>query len=208
MTNGTPLWLQDSAWSRGVHEFLERWLDTSLTFRCGTDEESQQRYGDALARAGFEVSGAAVSYVADLSFDQLVGGLYSAIPVDRLPTLERRPAFAEQVRAAVVSRERFSEPVHVAILIGRARTERDWLSVVPLAAAENGCTSAWCPLEFGKLGIMTWPQNADPDATRDPGRPARLLRAEHDALLPILGRTEKRASTTRRRAQAGRFAMC
>ena len=36
---------------------------------------------------------------------------------------------------------------------------------------------------------MTSPQNADPDTTRDPGRPARLLRAEHDALLPILGRT-------------------
>jgi hypothetical protein len=29
---------------------------------------------------------------------------------------------------------------------------------------------------------------ADPEVARDPERPARLLRAEHDALLPILRR--------------------
>ncbi|HEX5292278.1 MAG TPA: methyltransferase domain-containing protein [Streptosporangiaceae bacterium] len=66
VTNGTPLWLQDSAWSRGLRGFLERWLDSKLTSPCGTDEESQRRYGDALARAGYEVSRAAVDYVAEL----------------------------------------------------------------------------------------------------------------------------------------------
>ena len=37
---------------------------------------------------------------------------------------------------------------------------------------------------------MTSPQRPDdPGTTRDPERPARLLRAEHDALMPILHRT-------------------
>lgn len=36
---------------------------------------------------------------------------------------------------------------------------------------------------------MTSPQPSDSGMTRDPERPARLLRAEHDALLPILHRT-------------------
>ncbi len=116
VTNGTPLWLQESSWSRGLREFLERWLGKKLTYWCGTDEQSQQRYREALALAGFEVSSAAVDYVAELSFDQLVGGVYSAMP---LPALDQRPAFAEQIRAAVGLQDRFSEPVHVAILIGR-----------------------------------------------------------------------------------------
>ena len=121
VTNGTPLWLQDSAWSRGLRAFLERWLDTTTTSPCGTDEQSQQRYREALAGAGYEVSSAAVDYVADLSLDQVVGGIYSALPADRLPAADQRPAFAEQVRAAIGPQDSFSEPVHVAILTGRIR---------------------------------------------------------------------------------------
>jgi SAM-dependent methyltransferase len=121
VTNGTPMWLQDSAWSRGLRAFLERWLGTALTFPCGTDEQSQQRYSDALGRAGCEVSSAAVDYVAELSLDQVVGGVYSALPADRLPAADQRPDFAEQVRAAVGPHQSFSEPVHVAMLIGRIR---------------------------------------------------------------------------------------
>ncbi len=119
VTNGTPLWLQESAWSRALSEFLERWFGAKPTNPCGTDEPSQRKYAEALARAGFEVSGAAVDYVAELSLDQIVGGIYSALPVDRLPAPDQRPAFAEQVRAAVGARDRFAEPVRVAMLIGR-----------------------------------------------------------------------------------------
>lgn len=120
VTNGTPLWLQDSTWSRGLREFLARWLGTKPTSWCGTDAQSQQRYREALTLAGFDVFSAAIDYVAELSLDQVVGGVYSAFgPADRLPRPDQRPAFAEQVRAAVGPQDRFSEPVHVAILIGR-----------------------------------------------------------------------------------------
>jgi SAM-dependent methyltransferase len=43
VTNGTPLWLQDTGWSRALRDYLEHWLGTKLTFACGTDEQSQRR---------------------------------------------------------------------------------------------------------------------------------------------------------------------
>jgi SAM-dependent methyltransferase len=121
VTNGTPLWLQDSAWSRGLRAFLERWLGSKPTCPCGTDEQSQRRYSEALTRSGFEVTSAAVDYVAELSLDQVVGAVYSAVPAGRLPAVDQRPDFAAQVRAAVGPQDSFSEPVHVAMLIGRIR---------------------------------------------------------------------------------------
>ena len=119
VTNGTPLWLQDSAWSQALRSFLERWLGHEVSDWCGTDENSQRRYQHALAAAGFDVASAATDYVAQLSFDQLLGGVFSAIPAHQLPAPDQRPDFAEQLRAAVGPQDHFSEPVHVAILIGR-----------------------------------------------------------------------------------------
>jgi SAM-dependent methyltransferase len=119
VTNGAPLWLQDTAWSRALREFLERWLGERLTFACGTDEQSQRRYQDALARAGFEARSAAVDYVAALSLDQIVGAVFSALPEDRLPAVADRPAFADQVRAALAAGDPVSEHVRVAIVVGR-----------------------------------------------------------------------------------------
>jgi trans-aconitate methyltransferase len=118
ITNGTPLWLQDSAWSQALRGFLERWLDTTLTSACGTDEASQQRYRDAMTAAGFEVTDASFEYTGELDLDHLIGGLYSAM---RLPPPDQRAAFAEQVRRAVAPHERFTEPVLVRMLLGRPR---------------------------------------------------------------------------------------
>jgi trans-aconitate methyltransferase len=67
VANGTPLWLQHSAWSQGLREFLEAWLGTTLSSACGTDQESQHRYQQTLAQAGYTVSAAAAEYVAELS---------------------------------------------------------------------------------------------------------------------------------------------
>jgi SAM-dependent methyltransferase len=121
VTNGTPLWLQDTDWSRALRDHLERWLGTKLTSACGTDEQCQRRYIDDLASAGFEVLATAVDYVAELDLDQLVGAIYSALAVTQLPAPDQRPAFAEQIRRAVAPHEHFREHVHVAILAGRIR---------------------------------------------------------------------------------------
>lgn len=60
-------------------------------------------------------------YAAELDLEQLVGGVYSALGVTRLPAPDQRSAFAEQIRRAVAPHEHFSEHVHVAILAGRVR---------------------------------------------------------------------------------------
>jgi SAM-dependent methyltransferase len=119
VTNGTPMWLQDSDWSRGLLRFLQEWRNTTTVASCGTDEDSQRRYASALADAGFAVTAAAVDYVAELSFDEVVGGLMSAIPVSLLPASADRPEFRRRIRAAVGDGEKFREPVHVAVLLGR-----------------------------------------------------------------------------------------
>jgi SAM-dependent methyltransferase len=117
VTNGTPLWLQETDWSRALRDVLERWLGTTLTRACGTDEHSQRRYSEDLAAAGFDVATTAVDYVATLDLDQLVGGVYSAMG-SRIPAASQRPAFAEEIRAAVAPQDRFSERVRVLILVG------------------------------------------------------------------------------------------
>jgi SAM-dependent methyltransferase len=121
VTNGTPLWLQDTAWSRALKGFLEGWLDTTLTSFCGTDPDSQRRYAGDLAAAGYEVLSTAVDYTGELTADQIAGGVYSALGVGRLPPPADRPAFAERIRAAVAPHEPFTEHVHVALLCGRVR---------------------------------------------------------------------------------------
>lgn len=119
LTNGTPLWLQNSDWSRSTRLFLEQWLDCELVDRCGTDDLAQQRYREDLAAFGYEVDGADCDWNAELSFDQLVGGVLSTLGVSRLPAGEQRVAFASGLRAAVGSAQHFSEPVHVALITGR-----------------------------------------------------------------------------------------
>jgi trans-aconitate methyltransferase len=119
VTNGTPLWLQDTDWSRALRDFLERWLGVRPASACGTDEQSQREYQRALAAAGFEVVTASVDYVANLDLDQVVGGVLSAISTDRLPTADQRPVFAEQLGQALGGRDHFGEHVRVAIVAGR-----------------------------------------------------------------------------------------
>lgn len=117
VTNGTPLWLQETDWSRALRDFLEHWRGATLTNACGTDEQSQRRYREDLAAAGFDVFTAGVDYVASLDIGQLVGGVYSAMG-SGIPAADQRTAFAEQVRRALAPHDHFSERVHVAILAG------------------------------------------------------------------------------------------
>lgn len=121
VTNGTPLWLHDADWSRALRQFLEQWLNTEVKSACGTDAQSQRHYREALAATGYEVREAAVDYDVELTLDELVGGIYSALGADRLPPSGERPAFAEQIRQIIVPPDHVTEHVHVAILAGRIR---------------------------------------------------------------------------------------
>ncbi|ONI82871.1 SAM-dependent methyltransferase [Actinosynnema sp. ALI-1.44] len=122
LANGTPLWQQDTAWSYALRDCMEQWLDTKLGRTCGTDEASQLRYGDSLTAAGYDVSATTVDYTDELSTDQIIGGVYSALPVDRLPAPEQREPFAERLRDALQPHQPFTEEVRVSILVGRVPT--------------------------------------------------------------------------------------
>ncbi|WP_345005955.1 class I SAM-dependent methyltransferase [Streptosporangium album] len=122
VTNGAPLWLQDTAWSQALRGCLEQWLGLRLTRTCGTDDASGRRYRGGLTAAGFDLSETSVDYVDELDLDQIVGGVYSALPVDRLPAPDQRPLFAEQIRRALEQQAPFTEHVHVTMLIGRIGT--------------------------------------------------------------------------------------
>jgi SAM-dependent methyltransferase len=119
LANGTPLWLQETPWSEALRRHLEGWLGTTATRTCGTDDDSRQRYGDSLVAAGFAVQETSEQYTDELDVEQIVGGVYSALPVDRLPTAEQRPRFAEQVRIAVEPYRPYVEHVRVTALLGR-----------------------------------------------------------------------------------------
>ena len=123
LSNGVPLWLHDTIWSKDLKRFLERWLDTSLTARCGTDSETQQRYAHDLARAGYEVTRADHGSVVELDFEHLAGGVLSALPASLLPRDHSRQTFMTELRNAVGSQNKFQERVPVTALIGRCRTD-------------------------------------------------------------------------------------
>jgi SAM-dependent methyltransferase len=118
LANGIPLWLQDTDWSRTVRAWLEDWLGTPLTGKCGTDEATQQRYRESLSRNGFDVAEVVIEYSDELDFDHLLGGIYSACPVDRLPSPDERPQLAAKLRNALEPQQTFTERVPVKVLIG------------------------------------------------------------------------------------------
>jgi len=118
VTNGTPLWLQDSDWSRALRRHLELWLDTEVTATCGTDEDSRTRYAASLTAAGFTVGQSQFHYTDVLDLDRIIGGVYSALPVNLLPPLDQRSYFAKQVGRALEGHAPYNEPITVTLLTG------------------------------------------------------------------------------------------
>jgi len=123
ISNGTPMWLQDSHWSRALRSTLERWLGITTTRTCGTDDDSQQRYRDTMTGAGLDVTETSYDYTDELDFEHLIGGIYSALPASKLPPPDQRAAFADQIRSAVAPHAPFTEHVPVRILLGRRSRE-------------------------------------------------------------------------------------
>jgi len=123
ISNGTPMWLQDSPWSRALREFLEQWQRTTLTATCGTDEQSRQRYRETMAAAGLELTEASHDYATELDLDHVIGALYSAMSPKTLPAPEQRAAFTDQLGAALAPHAPFIEQVPVRILLAQLPTQ-------------------------------------------------------------------------------------
>jgi trans-aconitate methyltransferase len=118
VTNGTPMWLQPTAWSGALREVMEEWLQTRLSYACGTDQESQQRYGQALTQAGYQVAAQQVEYTATLSIEEIAGNVFSASSPEQLPSPGTRRVLASRIRRALLPHEPCRETVRVAILTG------------------------------------------------------------------------------------------
>ncbi|PTA46092.1 class I SAM-dependent methyltransferase [Micromonospora sp. RP3T] len=118
ITNGAPLWLQDSEWSRALRQCLEELLGHPVTGSCQTDEAGRRLNREALVAAGYRYAEAGVAYDAALTVEDMVGGVFSAMSADRLPTAERRAAFTAEVRDALGGRNAVTERVHVWLQYG------------------------------------------------------------------------------------------
>jgi trans-aconitate methyltransferase len=118
VTNGEPLWLQDTAWSSALRQVVSDYLGVPLHRTCGTDASSQERYREALSAAGYVVDLRVVEYSATLTVEEIVGGVFSAMSPDQLPPPETRPEFTERVRRAIEPHGPLREDVRVRILTG------------------------------------------------------------------------------------------
>ncbi|MFF2043106.1 class I SAM-dependent methyltransferase [Kitasatospora sp. NPDC058170] len=117
IANGTPIWAQDSDWSRALRGVLERHFGQAPDNSCGTAAADRARYARALADAGFgDVRETVIDQDDQLTFPQLLGTLYSAIPTGELPAPSQRPAFAARIRQALPPGPTYPERVRVAVL--------------------------------------------------------------------------------------------
>ncbi|WDZ82637.1 class I SAM-dependent methyltransferase [Micromonospora cathayae] len=124
VTNGAPLWLQDAEWSRVLRECLERLIGHPVTGTCQTDGAGRLRNRDALVRAGYRYAESLVEYDAPLTIDDMVGGVFSAMSADRLPSTPDRATFTEEVRDALGGRDRVTERVRVWLQFGTTGSAR------------------------------------------------------------------------------------
>jgi SAM-dependent methyltransferase len=122
VTNGDPLWLQASDWSRTLRAVLEEWTGTDVGWACGTDEESRAGYRAAMTDAGYEAGETRVEYDADLDVEGIVGLMFSAMSTKDVADPVRRNDFEGRVRAALAPRTRFVEHVTVVVQTGLLRT--------------------------------------------------------------------------------------
>jgi SAM-dependent methyltransferase len=118
VTNGTPLWLQDNEWSRILRECLERWTGKRQAGACQTDDAGRRLNREALTAAGYRVAESSVDYQGEVTIDQLIGGIFSAMSADQLHPSARREKFAAQVRDALAGHQPLTEHVRVWLQFG------------------------------------------------------------------------------------------
>lgn len=119
IVNGRPVWLQDSGWSRALRELLEQWRGKKLTRTFGSDDQDRAAYRANLVEAGFAVHERSVEYSDTMDLEQVVGNVFSALPVADLPAPERRTEFAERVGRALAPHAPFTEHIQVTVLVGQ-----------------------------------------------------------------------------------------
>jgi SAM-dependent methyltransferase len=122
IANGTPIWLQDSAWSHALRRFLEQRFHRDLSGSRCTDDAVLARCTTDLHAAGLTTESHSLDLRDTVSADWLVGNLMSAMPPDSLPARADRAAFTADVTSALRAAQPtgdFIEDVRVTMLLGR-----------------------------------------------------------------------------------------
>ena len=122
VTNGSPLWLQDTDWSRKLRTVLKEWTGRDVRSSCGTDEDSRRGNRAAMQTAGFTADHTSVHYEAHLDIEGIIGGLLSAMSQVDVADPIRRDRFADNVRTALAPHTEFIEHVRVDVQIGTMNT--------------------------------------------------------------------------------------
>jgi trans-aconitate methyltransferase len=121
ISNGTPVWVQETAWARALAGVARKWF-TGLSFStCGCSPSDRARYRGLLVEAGFTVEEHAIDYTEKFTVDEVIGSFYSAAPLERL-NAEQRAGFDADLRSALKAAQpdgRFIEEVPVRTLIAR-----------------------------------------------------------------------------------------
>ncbi len=98
VSQGPPMWLSDTAWSRRLREFLEAWTGSGVGGACGTDRATLEERVTALRALGYEhVDVAQHPYENEVDLTYVAGHLRSAmsesvLPPDRQSEFEARLA--------------------------------------------------------------------------------------------------------------------
>ncbi len=102
VSQGPPMWLSNSAWSRQLRAFLERWVGGSVSATCGTDHATlEQQRAPRLRRCRYahvEVVEHAFENEVDLTY--IAGHLRSAMSESALPP-DREPRFGADLNDAL-----------------------------------------------------------------------------------------------------------
>lgn len=119
IANGTPLWLQDSDWSRALGGFLETWFGARSSNHCGTDPDSRRRFRAELTELGWRTNDIEMIYPGTLTGQEIIGGVFSALS-DRVPVGAERGRFTMNCLAALAPHAPFHEQIAVRVLVGTA----------------------------------------------------------------------------------------
>ncbi|MGH2885039.1 MAG: class I SAM-dependent methyltransferase [Solirubrobacteraceae bacterium] len=125
ISQGPPMWLSDSAWSRDLRVLLEQWTGGAASAMCGTDHRTLQERALGLRQHGYEtVEIVEHAYENEVDLPYIAGHLCSAMSESTLPA-ERAAEFEAGLTDALrphVHDGPLIERIEATALIGIAQT--------------------------------------------------------------------------------------
>lgn len=126
ISQGPPMWLADSAWSRELRAYLEKWTGEAVDAMCGTDRAALDQRASGLRGCGYErIEVVEHTYENEVDLTYVAGHLRSAMSEATLPP-EREAEFEAGLNDALrphILQGPLIERIHATGLIGIAHTK-------------------------------------------------------------------------------------